>query len=240
VLPILVEQTTLADQEEFQRTFRMGLKLLFLLTLPATVFLIVLGVPLVRVIYERRQFTPYDTEKVAWALAFHSLGLLGMGAMSMISRVFYAFQETLTPVAVSFVRAAVNIGLNFALAFTFFQHGGIALASSVSFTAGAFLLYELLRRRLHKVGIRLTLGNARRPLLGYVAAAATMGVVMVGEGLILARIMPGIGIVRDMSRMALLTATGLPVFALLCAWFDPGILRNLREWSRRRPRRAAV
>jgi putative peptidoglycan lipid II flippase len=229
VLPILVEQNTLQDRDAFLRTFRVGLRLLFLMILPAVVLLLVLREPLVRVVYQRGHFTAEHTAMVSWALLFHSLGLLGMGAMSMIARVFYALQETRTPVVVTFVRSGVNIVLNFTLAFTFLRHGGVALAGSLSFSIGAILLYRLLRRRLARAGIRLDLGTARRALVGYVAAAGVMALVARATYSRLSLLWPQPGAARTLLLMGLTAAAGLFVFALLCVLLDPAIIRTLRR-----------
>jgi len=231
VMPILIEQRASYRNDEFLETFRLGIRLLFLLIIPCSVLLITLRYPLIRIIYERGHFTPADTQNVAWALVFQSCGLLGMGAVSMISRVFYAVQETAIPVAVNIFRSVANIVLTYLLAFTFLAHGGIALASSISFSFAGLALYQLLKRRLLKQGTYLSLGHIRWILLGYCLAGCVMaGIVTLGN-FWLESVWSGTGIVVDGLRIVILSTVGLAVFIGSCVAIDPGILRQI---SRRR------
>ena len=89
-----------------------SLSLMLMLNVPATVGLIVLAEPIVRVIFEHGEFTAMDTLATAGALRFYALGLLAYSVVRIVSPVFYALGRNRTPVLVSIVTVLINAGLN--------------------------------------------------------------------------------------------------------------------------------
>jgi putative peptidoglycan lipid II flippase len=87
--------------DKFRSTLSDALKLVFLMTVPAACGLIVLGEPIIRLIYERGQFDSIDTNMTAWALAAYSIGLAGYAAIKIVSPAFYALDDAKTPMYVS-------------------------------------------------------------------------------------------------------------------------------------------
>jgi putative peptidoglycan lipid II flippase len=74
-----------------------GMSLMMMLNVPATVGLIVLAVPIIQLLFERRAFTPTDTANTAAALQFYALGLLGYSVVRIASPTFYALGYNRTP-----------------------------------------------------------------------------------------------------------------------------------------------
>jgi putative peptidoglycan lipid II flippase len=152
-----------------------------LLALPASAGLILLRVPLVRVLYERGEFSPESTRLVAWALLWYAAGLVGHSLVEVLSRAFYALHDTRTPVMVGVGAMSLNIALSFLLAAWFrsigwMPHGGLALANSAATGLESLLLLELLRRRLKGMeGRRILHGTAAA-----LAASALMSLAVFG------------------------------------------------------------
>jgi putative peptidoglycan lipid II flippase len=130
-------RTTLAD----------GLSLMLVLNVPATVGLIVLSHPIVRVLFERRAFLPSDTFATAAALQFYAVGLLGYSVVRIASPTFYALGDSRTPVQISVAAVLVNAVLNIILA-RLIGYRGLALGTSIAALLNAGGLLWLLRRRL--------------------------------------------------------------------------------------------
>jgi putative peptidoglycan lipid II flippase len=151
------------------------------LAVPATVGLVLLREPIVAMLFQRGSFGPESTAAVAAALGFFSLGLIGHSTVEIVSRAFYALQDTRTPVLVAgyTVLANVALGLGLLLAFTragFQPVGGLALATSLAVTLEMVALVVLLRRRLSGIGFaRIGPAVAR---MG--AAALVMAVLVAG------------------------------------------------------------
>ena len=133
---------------------------MLLLALPATVGLIALRIPLIRVLYERGSFDAHSTEMVAWALLWYAIGLTGHSLVEVLSRAFYAMHDTRTPVTVGVIAMTGNILLSFAFSHLFGQLGwlplgGLALANSFATAVECVALLLILRKRIEgsKVGV---------------------------------------------------------------------------------------
>lgn len=170
-LPSLSAQAATEDLNEFQETLSHSLRLVFFITLPCLVGLIVLGRPIIRVLFERGAFDAYSTLMTNKALFFYSLGLWAFSGIRVMVSAFYALQDTKTPVKVAIVAVAAN--LIFSLAFMGpLKHGGLALALSLASSLQFALLVFFLKRKIHIGKLRPVFISASRSAL----AATAMGV----------------------------------------------------------------
>jgi len=146
ILPSLSRAAVDGDRARVLETLSTAMRLLLFVTLPATVGLVLLRLPIIHVLFENGRFGPDDTRFTAEALACYSVGLLPYAAVNVLATAFYAHRDTRTPVKVGLATFALHLGLNFALRGPM-QHSGIALSTSLSAFADAALLAFLLRRR---------------------------------------------------------------------------------------------
>lgn len=150
VFPTLAEHSALDRLEELRRTFLASLRLILYLTLPASVGLVVLGEPIVRLLLQRDNFTPEATRATAYALSFFALGLAGHATVEIVNRVFYSLHDTRTPVAVAFGAFLLNVTLSLLL-MGYLSFGGLALANALAGLTEGGMLIVLLGRRLEGV-----------------------------------------------------------------------------------------
>lgn len=149
---------------------------ILLLSLPATVGLILLRQPVVAMLFQRGEFGQADTLLVSWALLWYAAGLVGHSVVEIASRAFYAVHDTRTPVAVGVGAMGLNAALSLWLPGVFmargwFPLGGLALANSAATFLEMLVLLYLMRRRLKGLEERgLLVGLAQAG-----AAAALMG-----------------------------------------------------------------
>jgi putative peptidoglycan lipid II flippase len=143
-----------------------------LLTIPSAVGLIVLGRPIIALIYERGKFTEVDTQHAAGALAFYAVGLAGYSAIKILAPAFYALDDARTPMLISIAMIAVNFVLNWSLV-EMLEERGLALSTSTVALLNFGLLYVLMRRRIGGFEGRATAVT----VLKILAASAVMGVV---------------------------------------------------------------
>jgi putative peptidoglycan lipid II flippase len=171
LFPALARLAARADDRGFRHTVALGLRQIAFLLVPAGVASAVLAEPIVRLLYQRGEFGPHETEVVAGALAAFSLGLVFNGAMLMLNRAFFSLQTPWLPTWV----ALGNLFLNIVLFAVFYRVGtwGIPLAISLANIAGTGSLLYLLRRRLGRVEGRET----TRASLLITAASAVLGAV---------------------------------------------------------------
>jgi putative peptidoglycan lipid II flippase len=174
LFPALSRLAARGDMRAFGRTLDLGLRQIAFLLVPAGVASAVLAEPIVRLVYERGEFTPDQTPVVAGALAAFSLGLVFNGWMLMLNRAYYGLQANWAPTLVALGNLALNALLNLAL----YRVGvwGIPLATSIANLAGAAALLILLRPRIDGVDANQT-GSA---LIRILAAAAVLAGVAYG------------------------------------------------------------
>ena len=165
LLPRLSRLADPANRHEFVASLKQGLHLAAFILLPATVGLLVLGGPIIQLLFEHGRFGPEDTARTLYALRFFALGLMGYGMTYLLTRSFYALQDTRTPVAIS----AVTVGLNIALDLLLIGPmgiGGLALATSIAGLTQMSLLMLLLQHRLQTAFIPQIAPEIGKMLLG--------------------------------------------------------------------------
>ncbi len=114
---------------EFREDLSTGIRQIFFMTLPFAAFFSVLAVPTVRLIYEHGKVTSSDTELVASALLFFSVGMAFVSVNTLLNRAFYSIQKPWVPLTVGVVNLALNAGLMLLL-YKPMGVGGITLATS--------------------------------------------------------------------------------------------------------------
>jgi putative peptidoglycan lipid II flippase len=152
-MPTFSAQYALGKLDEMRMSLASTLRAMFLLALPASVGLILLARPVVSMLYERGKFNAVTAEMTAWALIWYAAGLVGHSLMEVLTRAFYAQQDTKTPVIIGTVAMGLNVVFSFTFAWLFRQigwmpHGGLALANSLATALEATALFIFMRQRL--------------------------------------------------------------------------------------------
>ena len=148
-LPFLAKTTAPDQLDQFKATFLTSLRQILYLAFPATMLLVILRIPLVRIVYGTKAFPWATTLVTGKTLAVLSLSLFAQAATHILVRAFYALHNTKTPFLIALTTFIANIVLAYLAVFRF--HGGIlGLALSLSLTAviHSFWLFLALRRHL--------------------------------------------------------------------------------------------
>jgi putative peptidoglycan lipid II flippase len=175
LFPRLSRLAARGDSVAFRETVSLGLRQIGFLLVPASAVAAVLAEPIVRLLYQRGEFTADQTPVVAGALATFSLGLVFNGTMLMLNRSFFSLQSAWVPTAV----AGANLVLNGVLDALLYRVGvwGIPLATSLVNVAGTLALLAVLRSRLGRLdGRAIVASYARIALASALAAGAAFGV----------------------------------------------------------------
>jgi putative peptidoglycan lipid II flippase len=153
-LPNLAKLVVADDLDGYRQSFSYALRLVMLLTIPASIGLMVLNEPICRLIFEWGKTTAIDTQQTARALFYYAFGLCGFSAVKIATDGFYAFNDTRTPVKVSLCTIALNIILNALFIFGLnFDHRSLALSTSCTITLNFLTLLVLLWRRVGGFGL---------------------------------------------------------------------------------------
>ncbi len=215
--PTLAELAARHDTRLLRHTLAESLRTVLALAVPAAFGLILLGRPLIQMLYQRGQFDSQATEAVYVALRFFALGLVGHACLELAARTFFARKDTVTPLLVAALFAGANIGLSWLLMQPL-GYGGLALANSLAVSGEVLMLLWLLSRRLGSIEGRETLGL----LVRVVAAALVMTVVIVGVNGWATR--AGIG---DLPAAVLAAAVGALAYAVVSWALGVRQLRDL-------------
>lgn len=152
LFPMLSKEAAKESLDSFKGLIRNGFNVILLITIPASVGMIVLAQPIVRLAFERGAFDPVATKMTSVALLFYSLGLVAAALRLLINRVYYSLQDTKTPMYNGLISLVLNIVLNLILIRSM-AHGGLALATSIATTVTAGWLIYGLRKKIGSLGL---------------------------------------------------------------------------------------
>jgi putative peptidoglycan lipid II flippase len=146
LLPSLAKSHADENPEQYTSLLDWGLRLAFMLALPAAVALCVLATPLIATLYQYGRFTVNDVLQTRAALLGYSAGLLGLIVVKILAPGFYARQVMATPVKIAFT--TVLVSQTFAVILMFpMGHAGLTLSTSIGACLNAALLFWFLRKR---------------------------------------------------------------------------------------------
>ena len=148
LIPYLTEKRALIENRDFLAGIRLGIQLNFTLVIPTIMIMVVMAQPIISLVYQRGSFDNESTRLTAIAFWCYSAGLLGLSLNAFLSRIFSIFQKNKIPFFVAIFSSLLNIFLNFVLVKTPLKHGGIALASSIAFSASCIVLFYLLLKEI--------------------------------------------------------------------------------------------
>lgn len=193
VFPSLAEHGAAEEHEQLQRTLLDALRFILYLTIPASLGLIALSHPIVRLVFQRGEFTSVSTAMTANALRFYAAGLFGMATVEIVTRAFYALHDTVTPVKVAALGMALNLVLGVILVRTMGE-SGLALATAIASTVEAVVLFNASQRIVQGLNFRQLTTSAWKSLAaglvmaGFVVAfgvaAAPLGAPLGGVALV--------------------------------------------------------
>ena len=202
LFPTLARLAARGDDAGLRRALDGGLRQIAFLLLPAALFSIVLAEPIVRLVYQRGEFTAEDTTIVAQCLQAFSLGLVFNGWAAMLNRSFYAVQTNWVPTAIALGAVALNATFDA----VFYRLGiwGIPLATASVNVIVALVLVVMLHRRVRLQNLGRTLATVLNVLVASILAA---GLAFAAWYLLDATL--GRGLVAQVMSLACAFATGL-------------------------------
>ncbi len=186
VFPTLAQIAADEDTGSQRRALSGSLRAVLVLALPAAAGLLVLGRPIIQLLFERGEFTAQSTELVFYALQFYVVALISQSVLEVVVRAFAAQKDTLTPLLVSFFTTTINIILAIWLSSPKrLSHGGLALANGIAVGIEATIGLVILHFRWNLI-------DGKRIALDTLRALAASGVMSVTVFLFLRYLSPGL------------------------------------------------
>ena len=227
LLPTISHQLGRGAETEAMATQNRGLELALLFTLPATVALVICGVPIITGLFQHGQFEASDALKTGQALAAFSIGLPSYILVKVLTPGYYARHDTKTPMRFAMISIAVNLVLNLMLILPL-RHMGPPLATALASTVNVWMLYHTLRKRGHfEADARL-----RRKVPRLAIAAVLMGVSLFFIAPAIDPYLTG-SLLRRAAGLFSLVGAGSAVYAVACFATGGFVLDDLKLMMKR-------
>lgn len=226
--PLLSKESSSDNISGLKKIMGYGVNLVLLITIPATVGLVILATPIVQVAFQRGQFDEVAALMTTKALIFYSLGLAGMALRILINRVYYSLQDTTTPTVGGVISLVLNIVFNLMLIQPM-AHAGLALATSISTTVVTLYMFYGLKKKIGSLGTMSFIKCGLKSGL----ASAIMGVAVYNIYHGLYKIL---GVSKLYNLVSLLTAivTGVAIYGALCYLFSIKEVKDIvrKVWAK--------
>jgi len=207
VFPTMAALAAQKDVNAQRKALSGSLRAILTLAIPAAVALIVLGEPIIRILFEGGEFTAESTQLVYYALQFYALALISQSMLEVVVRAFAAQQDTYTPLYISMFTTVVNIGLAIWLTRPFeaggISHAGPALANGIAVMIEASIGLLILSIRWKGVDIKHILTDLSKALF----ASAIMALVVI----LIKRFLPG----GDLIQLVIGGGMGLLIYLVI-------------------------
>lgn len=221
IFPMLSKAFTRENLKEAKDIMEEGINIILIITVPATIGIIILAEPAIKVFFERGAFDSQATSMTSSALLFYSLGLIASSLRLMLNKVFYSIQDTSTPMINGAIAVGINIVLNYIL-IRYMAHSGLALATSISSIVTTILLFISLRKKIGSMGIKSYIICFIKTLI----ASIIMGLVVYGIYFKFGSLLPNKSII-ELLLLILAVSVGVLIYFVLCCLLRVKEMRTL-------------
>lgn len=145
--PMFSKYIVNGEQAKLNASIRTSIRLLLLVMLPITAVIGIYNVEIVTIVFQRGEFGFLATERTSSVFFFYGLGILFLSFRELFNKVFYAKQDTKTPLIISFIAVSINIVLSIILVKSMGVEG-LALASTVSLIVYVLIQVIILHKKV--------------------------------------------------------------------------------------------
>jgi len=175
VFPLLTRYAARGDIRNLRDSINRALRLALMEGAATGVGMFILAEPIVKLIYTRRNFTAADAAQSAFILKMYAVGMAAYCSYQILTRAFYSFKDTVTPLKISCWLVFVNLGMLVPMLWIpSLGAGAFGLSTAITFTINAVILMYLLRKRLGLFGGRKILISVARTVVGCAVMAAVV------------------------------------------------------------------
>ena len=174
--PMISKMAAEDNMKGLKASISEAISVINLLVIPATIGAMIFSKEIVTLLFGRGAFTPEAIEMTGGALFYYSIGMIAFGLREILSRAFYALQDTKTPMINATIAVVINIILNIVLS-KYLGIGGLALATSIAAIVGTLLLFITLRRKIGGFGLK----EITKSFIKICVASILMGFIALGS-----------------------------------------------------------
>lgn len=178
IFPELSKLTADNKTESMTGLLNRSIKISLFFIIPMSIGIAILSNDIIKVIYERGEFTAESTALTGGALLYYAFGMIGYGLMEILNKAFYAMQDSKTPMVVSAFSIIVNIILSVGLV-KFMGYQGLPLAASITSIITAVLMLYIVNNKNQGVITQDTFTEFGKVLMA--GGAMGLGVILVKQ-----------------------------------------------------------
>ncbi len=203
IFPELSKLTADNKKDEVRTILNTSIKASLLFIIPMSVGMALISSDIIKLIYERGEFTSHSTMLTSNALLFYSIGMIGYGLMEILNKAFYAMQDSKTPMKTSVVAILLNVALSLALV-KYMGYTGLPLAASITSIVIAILMIVMISKNVN----RLVEKDDLKELAKILFSATLMGIIIIA----LKNVIVGNTIMMTILRVVASICTGIIVY----------------------------
>ena len=222
IFPKLSEGALDADRAQFKSVLRRGIEASLFIGLPASIGLVLVRYPAVRLLFERGNFTPEDTALVARSTGLYAAAIWAFSLQQILNRAYYALHDTTTPLVLGIVNLALNLVVEIPLLWTPLAEAGMAAGTLVAFSLQAVVMVWMLDRKAGGLGLSASIAV----IVKMVIATAAMGIAcFVVQRLPFYPV--GTTKIASATQLGILMVTGGASYFLACAAMGMNVLEHV-------------
>lgn len=230
IYPMLAKLSVENNTRKFNDSIVKSVNIIILLIIPISMGAIVLSNPIVKILFQRGAFDSKATNMTAIALVFYSIGLIGFGLRDILGKVFYAIQDTKTPMINGAISMILNIVLNLLLIKPM-GHVGLAFATSISAIVCILLLFYSLSKKIGYFGQDKIIKNTLKSIV----ASIVMGIITYYGHKLLCSTLES-GLIYEIIALLGSIILGVIVYGLLIVLLKVEEVRVITDMLRRKRR----
>jgi len=173
IFPQLSKLSASNDERQFKEIIKKAISISIFFIIPMSVGIGLLSKDIIKMIYERGEFTADSTALTAAALQFYAIGMIGYGLMEVLNKTFYARQDAKTPMLISGFAIIVNVGLSMALV-KIMGYTGLPLAASITSILTTVVMLGIISNKMKGIVDKDTLQETIKTII----SAIGMGIVV--------------------------------------------------------------
>ena len=229
IFPSLSSDALDRDRDKFRSVLRTGIEATLWEGIPATVGLILVSAPAIRLLFQHGQITGHDADLIRSSLVFYAGGIWAFSLLQIVNRAYYAIHDTLTPLLMSVINIVINLAVELPLLW-WMGESAMAVGTLVSFAVQAVVMLWMLERRVGPIG----LGRLAGPLAKILLATALMAGACWG---VKASPLYPRGETRGawLGQLALVVGVGAGVYLAVCQVLGIGALGHVFPRRQREP-----
>ncbi len=171
IFPVLTRHAERGDWQRLRDDLSLGLRLVFVIGLPASAGLWLLAEPLAVVLFQRGHVTSANAQQIAEMIAAYGLGVWAFCGLLILQRGYYAIGDRITPLKIGLSVVVVNLLLNFGLIF-WIGGRGLALSTSLCGILQFGLCLRFIQGRVGRLPWSSLASNAGRAVLAALGMTA--------------------------------------------------------------------